>query len=475
MKIRRAKIVCTIGPTSSDLETLEQLIKAGMDVARLNFSHGNHDQHAKTIEMIRKASASCGKTIAILQDLCGPKIRCAKFPSGTLRIQTNDQIVLRDSADDTTLAEDGEILIKYEGLAEDLMIGDVIKMDDGRITLKVYGIEKEKVLAIVIQGGFLRDRVGVHLPSHRVRLGSITEKDKIDLAFGLEHDVDYIALSFVRSPEDVRAARQLTVDFGKPTPIIAKIETPSAIEHLESIIMDANDVMVARGDLGVEMSPERVPILQREILGLSRIHQRPVIVATEMLQSMVTAIRPTRAEASDVATAVFDGADALMLSQETASGNHPVLVTQMMASIIMETEQSSFYKPLKSERIGTRATVAESVARKGCEVAEEIGAKVIVAFTESGLTARFASKARPNVPIIAFSPYEATRRRLALYWGVVPQAIDRMSDSDHLVNRAQELLIEHGFVSMGDKFVALFGAPVGVSGATNSIRVKMVE
>src|SRR5262249_53570902 len=294
---------------------------------------------------------------------------------------------------------------------------------------------------------------GVHLPARRVRIATLTEKDKADLSFGLSLGVEYVALSFVRHPDDVRLVREITDAWGRPTPIVSKIETPAAIEHLEAIILQSDAVMVARGDLGVEFPPERVPILQREILGLARVHQRPVIVATEMLQSMVTATRPTRAEASDVATAVFDGTDAVMLSQETATGHHPPLVARMMARIIVEAETSSFYRPLSSERPGQRANVAEAVARNACGIARGIGARVIVAFTESGQTALYASKARPVVPIIAFSPNPATRRRLALLWGVVPCYIDNLRDSDEMVERANMFLLANGFVSPGDKFV----------------------
>jgi pyruvate kinase len=331
------------------------------------------------------------------------------------------------------------------------------------------------VQAVITQGGRLRDRVGVHLPARRVRLATLTEKDKADLGFGLAQGVDYVALSFVRTADDIRLVRDICEAWGRPTPIVAKIETPGAIDNLEAIILAADAVMVARGDLGVEFSPERVPIIQREILGLAREHQKPVIVATEMLQSMVTATRPTRAEASDVATAVFEGTDAVMLSQETATGEHPPLVVRMMARIIMEAERSSFYRYRLGEGPGPRATVAEAIARNACDIAAEIGGRLIVAFTESGQTALYASKARPVVPIIAFSPNNVTRRRLALLWGVVPFPIELYRDADQMVEHANAVLLAHGLVSPGDKFVAVFGAPVGVAGSTNSIRVKVVE
>jgi pyruvate kinase len=470
--VRRAKIVCTIGPACDDQATLEQLVRAGMDVARLNFSHGSHEEHARRFATVRAAAEACDKPVAILQDLCGPKIRCGRFPGATMEVPAGNAVTLVEDGKD---AAPGEIPIAYEGLAEDLSPGDVVLLDDGRVAIAVTEIAGERVHGVVSQGGVLRDRVGVHLPARRVRISTLTEKDKADLNFGLGLGIDYVALSFVRHPDDVRLVREIAEAWGRPTPIVSKIETPSAIEHLEAIILASDAVMVARGDLGVEFNPERVPILQREILGLCRIHQRPAIVATEMLQSMVTATRPTRAEASDVATAVFEGSDAVMLSQETATGAHPALVTQMMARIIHEAETSKFYRPLKSEEPGQRANVSEAVARNACDIALGIGARVIVAFTESGLSARYASKARPAVPIVAFSPNPATRRRLALLWGVVPFPIDVLRNADEMVDRASALLLTHGFVSPGDKFVAIHGAPVGVVGTTNAIRVRVVE
>ena len=475
MHFRRSKIVCTIGPASRERPVLEQLIRAGMNVARLNFSHGDHEAHARAIETIRAASDALDMPVAILQDLCGPKIRTGRFTGGKLELPTDSTVWLVEAADDKEVAQPNEIPIKYEGLAEDLQPGDQVLLDDAQITLTVTNVDGMRVHAAVTHGGSLGDRKGVHLPSRRVRLSSLTDKDKQDLSFGLSMGVDYVALSFVRTADDVRLARDICDAWGRPTPIVSKIETPQAIDNLEQVILASDAVMVARGDLGVELGPERVPILQREILGLARIHQRPAIVATEMLQSMVTATRPTRAEASDVATAVFEGTDAVMLSNETAAGNHPPLVARMMARIITEAEKSAFYAPPSSEQPGAKVNIAEAVARNGCDIAREIGARAVVAFTESGQTARYASKARPPIPVVAFSPNAATRRRLSLLWGVIPCYIEALRDSDEMVDRANMFLLANGMVSPGDKFVTIFGAPVGVSGTTNSIRVKVVE
>jgi len=473
--VRRAKIVCTIGPSSEDKPALEQLIRAGMDVARLNFSHGSHDEHARRFQAVRAAAEACDKPVAILQDLCGPKIRAGRFEGGTLDVPTDALITLVEATKDQPFAGPGEMPVMYEGLCEDLQPGDIVLIDDGRMILTVTKVDGRRVYAIATQGGQLRDRVGVRLPARPVGLASLPEKDKADPSFGLSLGIDYVALSFVKTADDVRLVRDICDAWGRPTPIVAKIETPAAVENLDSIIQTTDAVMVARGDLGVEFNPERVPVIQREILGLARTHQKPVIVATEMLQSMVTQARPTRAEASDVATAVFEGTDAVMLSAETATGAHPPLVARVMSRIIMEAEQSQFFRPLSSEMPGKRANINESVARNGCDIARDIGARVIVAFTESGSTALFASKHRPVVPIIAFSPNAATRRRLALLWGVVPWPIDKVTSADEMVDRASMILLANGFVSPGDKFVAIFGAPIGVKGSTNSIRVKVVE
>jgi pyruvate kinase len=470
--IRRAKIVCTIGPASDQLEVLEDLISAGMDVARLNFSHGSHETHAARIAQVRSASEATGKPVALLQDLCGPKIRCGSFVGGTLPLESGTVVKLVEASDEPG---DGVVPIQYEGLAEDLQAGDTLLLDDGRVVLTVERSAASGVDARVVQGGVLRDKAGVHMPAERVRMGTLTEKDKRDLSFGLGQGVDYVALSFVRSAADVRLVRDICDAWGKPTPIVAKIETPQAVEHLEAIILASDAVMVARGDLGVEFAPERVPVIQRKILGLARLHGRGAIVATEMMQSMTVATRPTRAEASDVATAVFDGADAVMLSGETAVGAHPALVVRTMHRIITEAEQSAFYEPTRMRRAGERLPIAHAIARGACDIAAEVGAKVIVAFTETGRSAEYTSHARPRAPIIGLSPSVATLRKMALIWGVTPYFVEPLSDSDQMVNRAHALLLANGIVSPGDVFVTIFGAPVGVSGTTNAIQIKVVE
>ena len=471
MLARRTKIVCTIGPASETSQALAALITAGMDVARLNFSHGSMEDHARRLSAVRAAAQACRKPVAALQDLCGPKIRTGPLPGGTMALAGDQRVTLVEGS--ALIDEPWVIPIQYDGLAEDVSLGDRILLDDGRVGLKVVAIEGGQVRCEVEEPGVLRDRVGVHLPSKRLRIAALTEKDEKDLAFGLSIGVDYVALSFVRTAAEVVQVRAMCERLGRPTPIVAKIETPAAVDDLENIAAASDALMVARGDLGVEFPPERVPVIQKQIVAVARMYRRPVIVATEMLQSMVTAPRPTRAEASDVANAVFDGTDAVMLSAESATGDHPALAASMMDRIIRDAEGSRFYGPTSPEARGI-VSVPEGIARAACAIAREIDAKLLVAFTETGATARFVSKSRPGTTILAFSPNETTRRRLAMYWGVIPLSIEGLQDTDSMVERANRYVLDEGFAVPGDKMVAVFGAPAGVSGATNSIRVRVI-
>ena len=470
MTIRRTKLICTLGPACDSVEGLKALIDAGMDVARFNFSHGTHAEHGDRLARLRQASAEMKKPIAVLQDLCGPKIRTGTFDA-PFDLKTGDEIVLVEG-EITTKGQPDRIPITYEGLAADVRLGDRIMFDDGRIVLEVTRIEGDKVIVKVTQGGGMRSKIGVYLPTRTLRISALTEKDKEDLGFGLSQGVDYVALSFVRRAEDLRLVREICQEWGKPTPVIAKIETPDAVENLESVVAASDGVMVARGDLGVEFPPERVPVIQRQILLVARRVRRPVIVATEMLQSMTKSTRPTRAEASDVANAVFAGADCVMLSGETANGDFPTLAASMMNKIAMEAESSPFFE---QQPYATRATsVAEAVARGAVNTGREIGAKFLVAFTESGSSAMNVSLARPPVPIVAFSPNPQTRRRMALLWGVIPRELPSLSDTDALVDWVSGDLMANGLASPGERVVIVFGAPLGVSGSTNSIRVHVI-
>ncbi len=468
MVIRRAKLLCTLGPACETVDGLRALIEAGMDVARFNFSHGTHEEHKMRLERLRQASELSRKAVGALQDLCGPKIRTGNFAASfTLPTGVEATLIEGDYS-----ADERVIPITYEGLAGDVRVGDKILFDDGRMTLDVRAIEGDKVRVFVEQGGGMRNHVGVHLPSKTMRVSALTEKDKEDLDFGLSNGVDYVALSFVRRAEDLRLVRDICEAYNKPTPIIAKIETPDAVENLESVIAASDGVMVARGDLGVEFPPERVPVIQRQILMVARRVRRPVIVATEMLQSMTKATRPTRAEASDVANAVFAGTDAIMLSGETATGDHPTLAAAMMSRLATEAETSPFFEYLPYT---SRATsVPEAVARGAVNTAKEIGARFLVAFTETGSSALNVSLARPPMPIVAFSPNEKTRRRMALFWGVIPRKCPSLSDTDKLVDWCTGDLLATGLASPGERVVLVFGAPIGVSGSTNSIRVHVL-
>jgi pyruvate kinase len=465
---RRAKIICTLGPAVDGRDQLEALVDAGMDVARLNFSHGTHEEHEQRFYELREVADRAGRPVAILQDLCGLKIRVGAFEGEPPEAGIRDEVILLEGATSTY----PEIAIQHEGFFRGLKPGDRIQLDDGRVGLRVSKLDGARVVCAVEIPGRLRDRVGVHLPARSLAPGALTEKDKGDLAFGLKLGVDYVAISFVREAADLQAARALCEKLGRPVPLVAKIETPPAIDDLEAVAAAADAVMVARGDLGVEFSPEAVPVLQRRIIKVARAHHRPVIVATEMLQSMVEGTRPTRAEANDVANAVFGGADAVMLSAETATGAHPALAVEMMSRIVVEAEQSVLDEV---SRPGTapRGSVEESIAFNAADVADEIGAKALVAYTSSGATGRLVSQARPHVPLVAFSPSAQVCRQMALWWGVQPREAPMLNHPDAMVDFANESLLGQGVVAPGDTFVVVFGAPVGFQSPTNSLRVRV--
>jgi pyruvate kinase len=466
MQFRYTKIVCTIGPAVDSAEQIRGLIEAGMDVARLNFSHGTHEDHAQRLDLIRTASRECGKPIAILQDLCGPKIRTGHGgPEAVVTGKTVDLVAGNEGSSSA-------IAVGYEGLTRDLEPGDRILLGDGEIELRVETVRDRALECRVEHGGPIRARMGANLPAERLRLRTVTDRDRDDLKFGLELGVDFVALSFVRSAEDVLELRRLCEAAGHPTPIVAKIETPSAVADIEQIAEVADAAMVARGDLGVELPPETVPAVQKRLIEACRSKQRPVIVATEMLQSMTSSPRPTRAEASDVANAVFEDADAVMLSAETATGDHPALACAMMERIILNAEAS----PYKVRRPSKRGdTIPEAVAHGACQIAHDMAARGMVTFTMSGTAARLVSQARPSVPMIGFSPHEGTLCRMALYWGVRPRRFEGVHDIEALATRTCDYLKRNTRVEPGDRFVMVFGSPLGESGATNAIRVERIR
>jgi pyruvate kinase len=471
MSFRHSKIVCTIGPASRDPRILRRLLEAGMDVARLNFSHGSHEHHLQCIQALRAAANKIGKTIAILADLQGPKIRTGPLAGGQPVLLRSGQTFTITTA--RILGDSTRVNTTFLPLPKEVHRGDRILLSDGLIELRVQSVRGQDVTCRVVNGGALGENKGINLPGVKLRVPALTAKDKKDLKFAMAQGVDYIAVSFVRHAEDVLLAKSLIRRAGKEIPVIAKLEKPEAIENLEAILRVADGVMVARGDLGVEMNPERVPVVQKNIIARAREFRRPVITATQMLESMTENPRPTRAEASDVANAIFDGSDAVMLSAETASGKYPVEAVSMMAKIISETEASitEFPRPTGMQE---RLKVAETVAELVCHASRELHMKWIVVFTHSGFTARLISRYRPLVPIAAVSPVAETRRRLALVWGVAPLEIADLRKVDQLAEIAEKRLLEEKLARKGDTIAIVAGTPMGQKGSTNFMKFHVI-
>ncbi len=478
--IRNAKIVCTIGPASSSPKVIERLIKAGMDVARLNFSHGTHDEHKKVIKSIRDTSRRLKKAVAILQDLQGPKIRTGLLKDGKTILKSGDKFVLTGR---NILGTSEIVSTTYPAMYRDVKKGDNILLDDGLMSLKVNNVKGTDITCEVINGGVLTDHKGINLPGIKVGLSSITKKDIEDLYFGIKQCVDYVAISFVRTDKDVKSVKDIirkklapvsTKQGGVFIPVIAKLEKPEAIDNLEKIVDEADGVMVARGDLGVEMSPEAVPVIQKNIINMANKKEKPVITATQMLESMINNPRPTRAEASDVANAIFDGTDAVMLSGETASGKYPVESVEIMARIISAAESGSLYRHVSDRRMDRISTYPDAVSSAAVHASHQIEAKLIVVFTQSGSTALFVSKQRPSMPIIAYTPIENIMRRLNLYWGVIPKTMGLIEDTDDLIREMDRSLVSDKLVRKGDSVVILMGMPISQKGVTNMMKLHRV-
>lgn len=470
MSFRHSKIVCTIGPASRDARVIKKLLEAGMDVARLNFSHGIHSEHLACIQMLRSTAHKLKKTIAILADLQGPKIRTGVLAGGsTVQLRAGQEFTITTAR---ILGDSTRVNTTFLPLPKEVHRGDRILLSDGLIELRVEKVSKREVSCRVVNGGALGEHKGINLPGVKLRVPALTPKDKADLRFALAHGVDYIAVSFVRTPEDVLLAKSLIRRARKATPVIAKLEKPEAIENLKEILRVSDGVMVARGDLGVEMSPERVPVVQKQIIACAREFRRPVITATQMLESMTENPRPTRAEASDVANAIFDGSDAVMLSAETASGKYPVEAASMMARIICEAEGSmrKFPRPATQEKLKVAETVAELV----CHASRELHMRSIVVFTHSGFTARLISRYRPLVPIVAFSPEPETRRCMALIWGVRPLPIPDLRKIDQLAEISETRLLREKLARKGDLIAIVAGTPMGVRGTTNFMKFHVI-
>ncbi len=466
---RRAKIVCTLGPASSSPERLAGLVAAGIDVARLNMSHGTQAGHLAAYQCVRAASDAAGHSVGVLVDLQGPKIRLGTFAAGPVRLLAGQEfsITVHDVPGDQH-----EVSTTYSGLAGDVRAGDRVLVDDGRVVLEVLAVDDGRVRTRVVVGGVVSDHKGLNLPGVKVSVPALTAKDQDDLRWALRLQADMIALSFVQGPEDAIPARRIMDEVGVRLPLIAKIEKPQAIEALPEVIEAFDGVMVARGDLGVELPLEQVPMVQKRIVALTRAQAKPVIVATQMLESMISGPRPTRAEASDVANAVLDGADALMLSAETSVGEYPVEAVATMARIIGEAERDTLAAaPVLAEET---ASTGGAIARAAAEVGAAVGAKALVAFTMTGETARRLARYRSPIPLLAFTPQPRTRSQLALSWGVETFIAPPTTHTDAMVRQVEEALLDIGRCDKGDKVVMVAGSPPGTPGRTNALRVHRI-
>ncbi len=467
--MRRAKIVATFGPAVADYDKARAIIEAGVDVARMNLSHGSHEVHEGVYKTIRKAAEDVQKPVAILVDLQGPKIRLGRF--------AEDKVILEEGATFKITIDEvpGDVNIcstTYKGLPGDVRPGDQLLIDDGRIGLRATAVDARTVTTVVEVAGPVSNNKGINLPGVAVNVPALSEKDEDDLRWALKLGADMIALSFVRNAKDIVRVHEIMAEEGRFVPVIAKIEKPQAVAALEEIIDAFDGVMVARGDLGVELPLEQVPLVQKRAVELSRRWAKPVIVATQMLESMISASRPTRAETSDVANAVLDGADALMLSGETSVGDFPVETVKVMAKIIESTEENGLER---IPELGTKPhTHSGAVVRAAMEMAELLGSKYVCVFTESGDTLRRVSRLRSRVPVLAFTPNEEVRRKLALVWGATTFLAEKVKHTDDMIKQVDEIVMASGKCRVGDEVVIVAGSPPGIPGSTNSLRVHRV-
>lgn len=467
--MRRAKIVATFGPATASYEKARAVIEAGLDVARMNLSHGSYEVHEGVYATIRKAAEDVGKPVGILVDLQGPKIRLGKFADGPVELVEGAtfKITIDDVPGDVNVCS-----TTYKGLPGDVKLGDLLLIDDGRLTLRATEVDSTTVTTEVVIGGPVSNNKGINLPGVAVNVPALSLKDEDDLRWALKLGADMIALSFVRNAKDIVRVHEIMAEEGKFLPVIAKIEKPQAVAALEEIIDAFDGVMVARGDLGVELPLEQVPLVQKRAVELARRWAKPVIVATQMLESMISAPRPTRAETSDVANAVLDGADALMLSGETSVGQYPVETVATMARIIESTEENGLER---IPALGTKPhTHSGAVVRAAMDIAELLGSKYVCVFTESGDTLRRVSRLRSRVPVLAFTPSETVRRRLSLIWGATTYKVDTVKHTDEMIRQVDELVLSEGRCRVGDEVVIVAGSPPGIPGSTNSLRVHRV-
>lgn len=467
--MRRAKIVATLGPATASYENIRAIIDAGVNVARMNLSHGSYDVHEGVYANVRKAAADAGKPVAVLVDLQGPKIRLGKFEGGPYELAEGDifKITTEDVVGTKELSG-----TTFKGLPNDVKPGDFLLIDDGKVKVKVLETDGVVVTTEVIVAGAVSNNKGINLPGVAVNVPALSDKDEADLRWGLRLGADFIALSFVRNAEDIRRVHEIMDEEGKRLPVIAKIEKPQAVDHLEEIIDAFDGIMVARGDLGVELPLEAVPIVQKRAVELCRRMAKPVIVATQMLESMISSPIPTRAETSDVANAVLDGADAVMLSGETSVGEYPVITVQTMARIIESTEDHGLER---IQPLGTKPrTQGGAITLAASEVAEFVGAKFLCVFTESGDSVRRMVRLRHTIPVLGFTPEEGIRRRMQLNWGVETTLVDRVTHTDAMFGQVDDYLLGNGKAQIGDKVVVISGSPPGITGSTNDLRVHKV-
>jgi pyruvate kinase len=467
--MRRAKIVCTLGPAVDSYDQLKTLVEAGMNVARLNFSHGSHEEHESRFQRVRKVAEETGRAVGILADLQGPKIRLGKFADGPVELVAGDEFVIttEEVAGDRT-----QCGTTYKGLPGDVSQGDPILINDGNVALRVIEVEGPRVRSLVVEGGVISDHKGINLPGASVNVPALSEKDIDDLRFALRMGVDMVALSFVRDAKDVRDVHRVMDEEGRRVPVVAKVEKPQAVENMEDVVMAFDAVMVARGDLAVEYPLEKVPVVQKRLIELCRRNAKPVIVATQMMESMITNSRPTRAEASDVANAILDGADAVMLSAESSVGKYPIETVKTMSRIVEAAEEELLCRGLQPLAPGKKPrTQGGAVARAAAELADFLDARTLVAFTKSGDTARRLARYRVPEPVVAFTTEASTRNQLALTWGVETFVVEHVDNTDAMVTLVDREMLKLSEYAKGDTVIITAGSPPGVAGTTNLVRV----
>jgi len=472
--MKKTKIVCTIGPASESKEVFKQLVKHGLNIARLNFSHGNHDEHQERIKMIKEVSRELGIPVAILLDTKGPEIRTGNFENDGVELVEGQEFLITT---EEILGNSKQCYITYKNLPNDVKKGDKILIDDGLIELETIEVPDDKTIKCIVKnGGFVKNKKGVNVPGVRINLPAITKKDISDIEFGIKNEIDFIAASFIRKADDVHAIRKiLEKNNAEYIQIISKIENQEGVDNIDEIIEVSDGIMVARGDLGVEIPAEQIPLVQKMMISKCNKAGKPVITATQMLDSMMRNPRPTRAEVTDVANAIYDGTDAIMLSGETAAGKYPIESVKTMYNIALTTEESLDYEGILRKNEKTKeASVTYAISHATCTTALELGASAIISATSSGFTARMVSKFRPKAPIIAATTSEKTLKRMLISWGVYPVLINELNSTDKIFDASVKKAREEGFIQNGDLVVITAGVPVGISGSTNLLKVEIV-